>query len=521
MRNLEKRGWRMADGGWKALPPSARRFQFGLPPCVTAALLAVTLAGCAVGPEYQRPAAETPAAWQDVATKGVAPAGDRWWTLYGDPMLDQLVEEALAHNQDLALATARVDEARALSRAVDSRQMPAVDATFQRDRARNSERSPFPLPPNAIERNSYRGQINVAYEVDLWGRLQSASRAARADLLATTAARETVRIALVTEVVRAYYGLVALDAQVEATRRSFRLRSEGYDLQKVRHQAGIINDFTLRQLEAEVESARAQLPVLEATRTAQELVLAVLAGRSPRAIMEGKVARSERPGEPAVAVVPEGLPSDLLLRRPDVAQAEQALIASNARISEARARLFPSISLTGFYGSESTSLGDLFSTPARIWSLAFGLAQPIFQGGRLFAQIEAVEARERQAVAQYQKTLQEAFREVRQALNTQVKAREAYEADRRRSIALQEALRLAIVRYRGGLLSQLEVIDAERNLLQSELNRADALRAQRAAVADLVKALGGGWQGLPEGESGKAEGGSNFAETGNSRNAAR
>ncbi len=212
--------------------------------------------------------------------------------------------------------------------------------------------------------------------------------------------------------------------------------------------------------------------------------------------MDGAVVRRAEQGEPAAAVVPEGLPSDLLLRRPDVVRAEQILVAANARISEARAALFPRIGLTGYLGSESASLSDLFTGPARIWSLAFGLAQPIFQGGRLFAEVEAVEARERQAIALYQRTLQEAFREVRQALYTQVKAREAFEAEGARTVALSEALRLAIIRYRSGLLSQLEVIDAERNLLQAELNRSDALRVQRAAVADLVKALGGGWQGF-------------------------
>jgi len=416
--------------------------------------------------------------------------------MYGDPALDRLVEEALVSNQDLALVTARVDEARALAQVVDSQRMPAVDASFLRDRTRSSERSPIPIPPSAIERDSYRAQLNVSYEVDLWGRLKSASNAARAELLASEANRETVRIALATEVVRAYFALVAFDAQVEATRRSLTLRSDGLALQKVRSNAGLINEFTLRQLEAEVAAARAQLPALEANRTAQELALAVLLGRSPRAIMEGAVARRAGQGEPAAPVVPEGLPSDLLLRRPDVVSAEQLLIANNARISEARAALFPRIGLSGYLGSESAALTDLFTSPARIWSLAFGLAQPIFQGGRLFAEIDAVKARERQAVAQYQKTLQEAFREVRQALKTQVKAREAFEAESTRTVALGEALRLARIRYQNGLLSQLEVLDSERNLLQAELNRSDALRVQRAAVADLVKALGGGWQGL-------------------------
>jgi len=305
-----------------------------------------------------------------------------------------------------------------------------------------------------------------------------------------------VRIALATEVVRGYYTLVSLDAQIAATERALALRSNGLELQRVRAKAGLINDLSLRQLEAEVAAAQSQLPALAANRTAQELALAVLAGRSPRAITEGEVERRAEQGEPQPPVIPEGLPSDLLLRRPDIVEAEQRLIAANARIAEARASLFPRILLTGFLGSESAALGNLFSGPATIWSLAFGLAQPIFQGGRLFAEIDAVKARERQAVAQYQKTLQEAFREVRQGLSTQLRAREVFDSETVRAAALTDALRLARLRYQQGLLSQLEIIDAERNLLQAELNKSDALRAQRAAVADVVKALGGGWQGL-------------------------
>jgi outer membrane protein, multidrug efflux system len=197
-----------------------------------------------------------------------------------------------------------------------------------------------------------------------------------------------------------------------------------------------------------------------------------------------------------VAVIPEGLPSDLLLRRPDIAEAEQRLIAANAQIGVARAALFPRISLTGYLGSDSASLGNLFSGPATIWQLAFGLAQPIFQGGRLRAEVDAVRAREQQAVAQYQKTVQVAFGEVREALVAQSRTREVFAAEDERVAALRETLRLARIRFENGLSSQLEVIDAERNLLQAELNRIDALRAQRAAVADVVRTLGGGWTGV-------------------------
>jgi multidrug efflux system outer membrane protein len=462
-----------------------------------ALILPALLAACAIGPAYQRPAVELPEAWRDLAMQGKAAPAERWWTFYADPTLDRLVEEALAHNQDLALAAARVEEARALLQVADSAQMPSFDADFQRDRSRSSGRSSVPLPPGVpLERNNYRGTLNVAYEVDLWGRLRSASDAARADLLATRAAQETVRVTLTAQVVQSYFALVGLDAQVEATSRTLGLRERTLELQKVRSDAGLIGDLDLRQIEAEVASARAQLPALQRSRSTEELALAVLLGRAPRAIIDESIARTEDRGEPPAPVVPEGLPSDLLLRRPDVVQAEQRLIGANARIASARAALFPRISLTGYLGGESASLGDLFSGPARIWQLAFALAQPIFQGGRLSGEIEAVRARERQALAQYQKTLQEAFREVREALIRQDRSREIFEAEGARVKALEGSVRLARIRYDNGRSSQLDVIDAERNLLQAELNRIDALRAQRVAAADLVKALGGGWAGF-------------------------
>ena len=458
------------------------------------------VAGCATHPAYERPQAELPAAWAGGADKGMTPAvvqSERWWTLYGDKALDTLVNEALAHNRDLALAAARVDEARALSRVADSQRYPSIDATAQRDRTRSSEVAPIPIPANALERNSYRAQINVAYELDLWGRLRGAGDAARAELLATQAAQETLRITLVSDVVSSYFTLLSLDEQLAATRRSLSLREDNLRLQRVRHTAGLIGDFQLRQLEAEVSAAQAQLPALERSRTAEELALAVLLGRSPRAITDSTVVRGDDRSEPPAPLVPAGLPSDLLLRRPDIVQAEQRLIAANARIGVARASLFPRISLTGFLGGESGALSDLFTAPARIWQLAFALAQPIFQAGRLQSEIEAVKAREQQALAQYQKTLQESFREVRQALSAQTRSREIFEAETARGVALRDTLRLARIRYENGLVSQLEVIDAERNLLAADLNRLDALRAQRVAVADLVRALGGGWGGKP------------------------
>lgn len=464
-----------------------------------ALVLALALGGCInLAPTYQRPAAELPAEWKAPEGQSAARLGAQWWKIYGDASLERMVDEALAHNANLAVAVARVDEARALLGETRSGQFPTVDATYSRDRTQSSLRTAMPLPPGVVrQRDNYRGTLNVSYELDLWGRLRNATRAARAELLATEAAQETVRIALAADVVQAYYSLRSLDEQVAATQRSVTSRGESLALQKKRYDAGVISEFEYRQLEAEELAARAQLPVLESRRTRQENALAVLLGRSPRAIYSDTVVATAAPvAEPAkeqALVVPTGLPSELLLRRPDLVEAEQRLIAANARIGAARAAYFPSLSITGFFGGESAAMSELFTGPAGTWQAAASLTQPIWNAGRVGAQVDAANARQRQALAQYQLAIQNAFRDVRDAIVAQSKTREQFEAEDKRAATLREALRLAKLRYQSGVASQLDVLDAERNLLAAELNRSDALRAQRAAVADLFKALGGGW----------------------------
>jgi len=454
------------------------------------------LAGCvSLAPRYERPASELPQAWSDAPAEGAAAPGERWWTLFDDAMLNALVDEALAHNQDLKIAAARVEEARGLYRTAQGLRWPALGASLHRDRTRFSQLSATPMPGTEDALDTRRATLDASYELDFFSRLRDASKAARAELLATRAGEATVRISLTAQVVQSYYALTALDAQVAATRRSLDLRVQDLDLQKVRYGAGLIGDFDLRRREAEVAAARAQLPVLERARAAEELALAVLLGRSPREIVDGKVELGAERGEPPAPMVPDALPSELLLRRPDLVQAEQRLIAANALVGAARAAFFPRIALSGYYGSESAALSDLFTGPAGTWQFAAGLTQPIFQGGRLFGELGAAHGVRAQALAGYQKSIQEAFRDVRLALITQARSREIFDAEGERLRALEETLRLARIRYDNGLSSQLELLDAERNLLAAELNRIDALRAQRAAVADLVKALGGGWGG--------------------------
>lgn len=448
------------------------------------------LAGCAVQPDYKRPPVELPAAWKESSQNPARDGG--WWRIYADPALEALVAEALERNSDLARAAARVDESRALVAQSEASTYPSVDATFGRNRTLSSAATGM-LPPGVErERNNYRAALNVSYELDLWGRLRATTQASRADLLASEAARDTVRITLASDVAKTYFALRSLDAQVEATRRTLGLREDALKLQKKRFDGGVISAFDYRQLEAEAAAARAQLPPLERDREIQEAALAVLLGRSPKAILENSVLSKEKVETGQMpAVVPMGLPSELLLRRPDLVEAEQRLVAANARVAVARSQMFPSIQLTGFLGSEAQALSALFSGPAGIWQLAAAVTAPIFAGGRLEAQVGAAEAREKQALAGYQGAIQNAFREVRAALAAQARARESFEAESGRAAALVAALGLARLRYDNGLASQLEVIDAERNLLAAQIARVEALRAQRAAVADLYKALGG------------------------------
>ncbi len=294
------------------------------------------LAGCAgLKPDYAKPAADLPAGWRDAPADGVQAGDARWWKVYADPVLDRLVDEALAHNANVMLAVARVDEARAALSATAADQRPQINASASRSRTRISQRGPTPLSPGFNpESNDTRAAVGVSYEIDLWGRLRNATQAARADLLATEAARETVLITLTSDVAQGYFALRALDGQLAATRRSLAARSEALGMQKRRFEVGDISEFDYRQLEADVAAERALLPVLELQRAQQENVLAVLLGKSPRAIYEGALeAGSDPEGQTVAIVVPAGLPSDLLLRRPDLVQAEQTLIAANARVS--------------------------------------------------------------------------------------------------------------------------------------------------------------------------------------------
>ncbi|MGA9990798.1 MAG: efflux transporter outer membrane subunit [Thiobacillaceae bacterium] len=455
-------------------------------------IMLLGLSGCFTMPELKQLHTEFPAAWPEGQAQATVDA--EWWKAYRDPALNALIEEALAHNTDIRLAAARIDEARASLGLARADQFPSAEIGAQASRTRQTAVGSFPIPKPL--NNDFKLNLQAAYEVDLWGRYRAATRAARADLLATEYAREVVRLSLTSDVAKGYFALRALDAQLELARQTRDTRSGALDLQRLRFDNGISSELDLRQAEAELAATDASIAQLAQSVREQELALAQLLGRSPRAIVEQQVARGaglNELGEPPA--IPAGLPSELLARRPDLRQAEQNLLAAQARISEAKAALFPDLSLTGNYGSESRRLADLFSGPATIWGLTAGLVQTVFNAGRTEAGIQAADARQTQALVGYEQAVQQAFREVLDALVAHRQARELGTADQRRASALARTLELADLRYRNGVDNYLQVLDAQRNLYQAQQSAIDARRAQLAASADLIKALGGGWNG--------------------------
>jgi outer membrane protein, multidrug efflux system len=453
-------------------------------------VILVVLGGCVSPVNYERPPVDLPDTWKETAPPYAADG--RWWRIYQDADLEKVVDEALLGNADLTVAVARVDEARALLGEANSFLFPRVDAQVGASRQRISTSTATSFPGVPREYSNHRATLNVSYELDLFGRVRAGKAAAQADLQATEAARDAVRLALAAQVAKSYFALRSLDEQVDLTRRTVRLRDEALALQRRRFSAGVISEFDLRQLEAETAAVRAQLPPLERDREREEAALSVLLGRTPKEVFNGSVRVRQAFDEAPEAAVPSGLPSELLLRRPDLVEAERQLAGANARVAVARSEMFPSISLTAFLGSESQALSNLFAGGApATWQIAAGLTQPIFAGGRLAARTDAAKARERQALTQYEQAIRAAFGDIRTALVAQARARESYDAESTRAAALNETLRLARLRYNNGVASQLDVLDAERGLLAAQSARIEALRAHRAAVADLFRALGG------------------------------
>lgn len=457
-------------------------------------LLTLLASACAAGPDYERPASELPEAWGDASEGGVDLS--QWWKHFDDPKLDALIEESLAHNNDLKAAAANVEAAAAALDLARADYLPTINATIGATRASASEAGAAPLSPDPY--TEYSAGLVIGYELDLWGRIRRANEAALAGLRADVAVRDGVRAAIAASVARAYFETRALDRQIALLERLHETRVENLRLQKVRLDAGLISPYDYEQARSETFAVAAQLPALQNARSQALTALAVLRGASPRT-MFAEWRSNEAPADadvlPAAPVVPMGLPSALLERRPDIRAAEQRLIAANARIGVAKAAYFPRLSLTGFAGGISTAFSTLFEAPAQTWEAAVALAQPLTDINRAGANADAAVARHSAAMAAYSKTVQLAFQETLNALGSVSAARAVMQAQDERVAALMNAYRAAEARYDAGRIGYLELLDVERQLRAVEQQQVGARLALLHATVDLCRALGGGWTG--------------------------
>jgi multidrug efflux system outer membrane protein len=450
---------------------------------------AACLAGCTLGPDYQRPEIKAPAAFQYEPKQAAQTADIQWWTQFGDPVLDQLITEALAHNTNVQIAAANVDQAAAVLSQTRSQLFPTVGYGASATRERTREPSFAPLLSNYPNpASAYQAALQVSWEIDLWGRIRRQSEAAYANVLATDEARRGVILSLVAQVASSYLQLRGLDAQLSVARQTLQTYKESVDLFTLQFQYGQVSLMNVAQAQSQYETAAAQIPLLESQIAQTQNSLAVLIGRDPGSIVRGKSVY-----DLALPLVPAGVPSALLERRPDLLQAEQQLIAANAQIGAAKALYFPTISLTGAFGHVSSDLSKLFSGPTRVWSYAGSLAGPIFSFGAVSGQVAQSEAAQQAALLNYQLSIRNAFADVDNALVANQKLQEQLDAQVKLVAALKQYSDLARMQYDGGYTSYSTVLQAEQALFPAELNLA-SLRAQVfASSVNIYKAMGGGW----------------------------
>ena len=455
---------------------------------IAASLLALILGGCMVGPDYRRPVVETPQSWRFEEKETQDLVNTAWWEQFNDPVLNELLDIAIRQNRDIKIAAARVEEFRGRYTVARAPLFPQVAAGAAPGRERASELAAAPLLDTQNPASLYQPAFSASWEIDLWGKLRRGTEAAHANLLSSEEGRRSVILSLVSSVTAAYVNLRDLDRQLEIARNTTKSREETYKIFVLRFQGGLISDLELYQVKSLYEQALATIPVIEKAIAQQEDALNVLLGRNPGAVKRGKPI--EQLDLPAV---PEGLPSALLERRPDIRQAEQDLVSANAQIGVARAMYFPDISLTGMFGWESTKLSNLFTGPARMWSLAVPVAQPIFTAGAIAGQVKMAEAVREQALLQYRNVIQNAFRDMEDALADQRHTTEQFEAQVRQVETLRHYVKVARLRYDNGYTSYIEVLDAERSLFDAELSYAQTQGVLRQAFINIYKAMGGGW----------------------------
>ncbi|WP_313954013.1 efflux transporter outer membrane subunit [Accumulibacter sp.] len=449
-----------------------------------AALLALLASGCMIGPDYLRPQVETPPAWRLTEQTANDLANTPWWKQFDDPVLDELVTTALRNNHDLLIASARIEEFAGRYGIVRAELFPQVGASYEASR----QRSTLPGASSPSTYNSYQAMIAASWEIDIWGRIRRLNEAAKAQLLASEDARRAVVLSLVGRVAGAYINLRDLDRQLEIAQSTARSRGESYDVFKDRYLGGVISVLELSQNKSQYDEALASIPPIEKAIAQQENGLSLLLGRNP-----GPIARGKNIDQLKLPTIPAGLPSDLLERRPDIQLAEQNLIAANALIGAAKAAYFPTISLTGLLGYASNGLSNLFNSQSKVWQYAAPISMPIFTAGAIAGQVQEAEAAQQQALFAYQRAIQEAFREVNDALINQDRTREQLRAQRQQVQALQQYSATARLRYDNGYTSYIEVLDAERSLFNVQLQYTQTQQTQLQAMINLYLAMGGGW----------------------------
>jgi multidrug efflux system outer membrane protein len=464
---------------------------------VISSLSAILLTGCTVGPNYQRPLVKTPENFRAPdplpAPQATSLADLKWWEVFKDEKLQDLIRAALVANYDLRDAVVRVEEARANLGVTRSNQFPQFGASGNVQLTRLSRDGATPLPASFLpsqNRNWGEATLNLlSFEVDIWGRLRRATEAARANMLSAEETRRAVVVTLVSDVATAYLHLRELDYELEISRATLATRQDSLSLTTSRQTGGVATLLDLRQAEQLVDTAEQTIPGLQQQIEQTENQITLLLGRSPDGIVRGQdFMRQELPPD-----VPAGLPSALLERRPDILAAEQNLVAANANIGVAKAAYFPQISLSGFLGGQSTQLSTLFNGPHSAWSFVPQVSQPIFTAGRLKSTVKLAEAQREDALIQYEKTIQTAFTDVSNALIAHQRVRESRLKQEALVVTLQDRTRLAYVRYRGGVDTQLNALDADRDLFTAQLSLAEIRLNELLSVVQLYKALGGGW----------------------------
>jgi outer membrane protein, multidrug efflux system len=451
-------------------------------------VLFLLLAGCKLGPNYKRPKIDTPTAYRADMQMGqtVSLGDEKWWNLFQDPELQQLIHTALTENYDVRIAAARMLQAQAVLGITRADQFPTITAGA----AGANVRIPQTVQGPAANTGAISASLSAIWELDFWGKFRRATEAARADLLASEWGQRAVMTSVISSVASAYFQLRELDLEMEISKQTLAARQESLRLVKVRAQGGVTSMIDVRQSEQLVYFAAASIPDLERRIEQQENFISVLIGKNP-----GPITRGKPLVENAIsATVPAGLPSDLLERRPDIQQAEQLLVAANARIGVAKAAYFPQIVLTGTGGYQSSALTGLFSSQSGFWNAGAQLAQPLFAGGRIRSGVRLSEAQQKEAELSYRQTIQQAFRDVSDALIAYTKNQEFREQEELLTKAAEDATRLSNVRYTGGAASYLEVLDSDTRYFSARLNLAQALLNERLALVQVYNVLGGGWE---------------------------